>query len=149
MEKTKLTNSVLKKLPNHLRTFIRKQPYDEYTPQNQAVWRYVMQKNISYLTGIAHKSYLEGIKETTDWDKYGLNEMTHRGIMFTLMNGVSAVATGQHASDYVDGEIKQGLHTWGEIDKETFWNEVYDMISVWAEKRDRIFFDNLKSKKPE
>ena len=63
MKKTELTNSVLMKLPNHLRCFIRKQPYDEYTAQNQAVWRYVMQKNIAYLTGIAHKSYLEGIKE--------------------------------------------------------------------------------------
>jgi len=63
MGKTGLTNSVLIKLPNHLRAFIRKQPYDEYTPQNQAVWRYVMQKNITHLTGIAHKSYLDGIKE--------------------------------------------------------------------------------------
>ena len=63
MEKTVLTNSVLRKLPNHLRAFIRKQPYHEYTSQNQAVWRYVMKKNIAYLKGIAHKSYMEGIKE--------------------------------------------------------------------------------------
>ena len=63
MEKAVLTNSVLKKLPNHLRAFIRKQPYNEYTSQNQAVWRYVMKKNITYLKGIAHKSYMEGIKE--------------------------------------------------------------------------------------
>ena len=63
MGKTELTNSVLVKLPNHLRAFIRKQPYDEYTAQNQSVWRYVMQKNIAHLTGVAHKSYLEGIKE--------------------------------------------------------------------------------------
>ena len=63
MEKTELTNSVIRKLPHHLRAFIRKQPYSEYTSQNQAVWRYVMQQNIAYLTGIAHNSYLEGIKE--------------------------------------------------------------------------------------
>ncbi len=63
MEKTALTNSVLKKLPNHLSVFIRKQPYDEYTSQNQAVWRYIMRKNIAHLAGIAHKSYLVGIKE--------------------------------------------------------------------------------------
>ena len=63
MGKGELTNSVLRKLPNHLRAFIKKQPYDEYTSQNQAVWRYVMKKNIAYLSGIAHISYLEGIKE--------------------------------------------------------------------------------------
>ena len=63
MEKTALTNSVLKKLPNHLSVFIRKQPYDEYTSQNQAVWRYVMRKNVAHLAGIAHRSYLVGIKE--------------------------------------------------------------------------------------
>ena len=32
-------NSVTKKLPKHLHKFIVKQPYDEYTAQNQAVWR--------------------------------------------------------------------------------------------------------------
>ena len=57
-------NSVTKKLPKHLHKFIVQQPYDDYTAQNQAVWRYVMRLNISVLTKIAHKSYLKGLKKT-------------------------------------------------------------------------------------
>lgn len=57
-------NSVTKKLPKHLHKFIVKQPYDEYTPQNQAVWRYVMRLSVDYLKSVAHDSYLEGISKT-------------------------------------------------------------------------------------
>jgi len=64
MNKISMSNKVLEKLPNHLKTFILKQPYDEYTPQNQAVWRYVMKKNIDYLSKVAHKSYLDGLEKT-------------------------------------------------------------------------------------
>jgi phenylalanine-4-hydroxylase len=41
-----------------------KQPYEEYTAQNQAVWRYVMRMNIDFLSKVAHESYLEGLKKT-------------------------------------------------------------------------------------
>ena len=61
MKRKHLSNSVLEKLPNHLRDFILKQPYDEYTAQNQAVWRYVMRKNIDYLGRVAHESYIPGL----------------------------------------------------------------------------------------
>ena len=57
-------NSVTKKLPKHLHKFIVKQPYDEYTAQNQAVWRYVMRLSIDYLKSVAHHSYLDGISKT-------------------------------------------------------------------------------------
>ena len=57
-------NSVTKKLPKHLHKFIVKQPYDEYTSQNQAVWRYVMKLSVDYLKTVAHNSYLEGIEKT-------------------------------------------------------------------------------------
>jgi phenylalanine-4-hydroxylase len=57
-------NEVTKKLPKHLHKFIVKQPYDEYTPQNQAVWRYVMRMNVDYLSKVAHKSYLTGLEKT-------------------------------------------------------------------------------------
>jgi len=57
-------NTVTKKLPKHLHKFIVKQPYDEYTPQNQAVWRYVMRLSIDYLKNVSHDSYLDGIKKT-------------------------------------------------------------------------------------
>ena len=57
-------NEVTKKLPKHLHKFVVKQPYDEYTAQNQAVWRYVMRMNIDYLSKVAHKSYLTGLQKT-------------------------------------------------------------------------------------
>lgn len=55
-------NKVLEKLPRHLNTFVVPQPYDSYTAQNQAVWRYVMRKNIDYLKDVAHDSYLDGLR---------------------------------------------------------------------------------------
>lgn len=57
-------NSVTKRLPKHLHKFIVKQPYEEYTAQNQAVWRYVMRLNTNYLPKVAHSYYLEGISKT-------------------------------------------------------------------------------------
>ncbi|MCR9131855.1 MAG: aromatic amino acid hydroxylase [bacterium] len=57
-------NEVTEKLPKHLHKFIVKQPYDEYTPQNQAVWRYVMRMNVDYLSKVAHGSYRDGLKKT-------------------------------------------------------------------------------------
>ncbi|QXP72793.1 aromatic amino acid hydroxylase [Tenacibaculum sp. AHE15PA] len=57
-------NEVTKKLPKHLHKFVVKQPYHEYTAQNQAVWRYVMRMNVDYLGKVAHASYLEGLDKT-------------------------------------------------------------------------------------
>ncbi|MGB5436765.1 MAG: aromatic amino acid hydroxylase [Maribacter sp.] len=58
------SNPVLDKLPIHLRQYIKPQEYGEYTAIDQAVWRYVMRKNIDYLSTVAHGSYLEGLKRT-------------------------------------------------------------------------------------
>ena len=57
-------NEVTKNLPKHLHKFIVKQPYEEYTAQNQAVWRYVMRLNVDYLKRVAHESYMEGLEKT-------------------------------------------------------------------------------------
>jgi phenylalanine-4-hydroxylase len=57
-------NEVTKKLPKHLHKFVVKQPYEEYTAQNQAVWRYVMRMNVDYLRKVAHKSYMDGLHKT-------------------------------------------------------------------------------------
>ena len=57
-------NDVTKKLPKHLHKFVVKQPYEEYTAQNQAVWRYVMRINVDYLSKVAHGSYLKGLEKT-------------------------------------------------------------------------------------
>ena len=58
------SNPLLDRLPKHLKQFIKPQDYNDYTPINQAVWRYVMRKNVSYLSKVAHSSYLDGLKKT-------------------------------------------------------------------------------------
>ncbi|WP_299218345.1 aromatic amino acid hydroxylase [uncultured Aquimarina sp.] len=58
------SNPLLDRLPPHLKQFIKPQNYDEYTPIDQAVWRYVMRKNIASLSKVAHNSYLKGLEKT-------------------------------------------------------------------------------------
>jgi len=58
------TNPLIENLPPHLKQFIKPQNYEDYTPINQAVWRYVMRKNVDYLSKVAHHSYLDGLKKT-------------------------------------------------------------------------------------
>ncbi len=58
------SNPILDKLPRHLQQYIKPQEYEAYTAIDQAVWRYVMRKNIDYLSRVAHDSYLEGLKKT-------------------------------------------------------------------------------------
>jgi phenylalanine-4-hydroxylase len=58
------SNPLIDRLPKHLKQFIKPQDYSDYTPINQAVWRYVMRKNVDYLSKVAHESYLEGLKKT-------------------------------------------------------------------------------------
>ena len=64
MNTTIESNPLLDRLPKHLRQFIKPQDYSDYTPINQAVWRYVMRKNVNYLSKVAHGSYLDGLKKT-------------------------------------------------------------------------------------
>ncbi len=58
------SNALIDRLPPHLKQFIKPQHYDHYTAIDQAVWRYVMRKNIAYLTTHAHESYVEGLAKT-------------------------------------------------------------------------------------
>ena len=58
------SNEVLDKLPRHLQNLIIDQPYNTYTAQDHAVWRYIMRQNVRYLPGVAHASYLDGLKRT-------------------------------------------------------------------------------------
>ncbi|HET8884861.1 MAG TPA: aromatic amino acid hydroxylase [Salinimicrobium sp.] len=58
------SNEILDRLPPHLTQFVKPQNYEDYTPINQAVWRYVMRKNVDYLSKVAHNSYLDGLKQT-------------------------------------------------------------------------------------
>ncbi|GAA0871856.1 aromatic amino acid hydroxylase [Gangjinia marincola] len=74
------SNPLIDRLPPHLKQFIKPQRYEDYSPINQAVWRYVMKKNVSYLAKVAHESYLEGLEKTgIDLEKipsmYGMNRI--------------------------------------------------------------------------
>ncbi|WP_299273969.1 aromatic amino acid hydroxylase [uncultured Psychroserpens sp.] len=74
------TNPLIDRLPPHLKQFIKPQDYDDYSPINQAVWRYVMRKNVSYLSKVAHHSYLKGLDMTgisieTIPSMYGMNRI--------------------------------------------------------------------------
>lgn len=74
------TNPVLDKLPQHLYQYVHPQNYERYTPINQAVWRYVMRRNIDYLSRVAHNSYIEGLQKTgisidTIPSMYGMNRI--------------------------------------------------------------------------
>ncbi|MBU2527471.1 MAG: aromatic amino acid hydroxylase [Bacteroidetes bacterium] len=64
MDTAYVSNPVLDKLPPHLRQFIKPQNYDDYAPIDQAVWRYVMRRNVDYLSRVAHESYLNGLQKT-------------------------------------------------------------------------------------
>ncbi len=57
-------NEVLERLPKHLLDLVIDQPYNEYTAQDHALWRYVMRQNVRHLGEVAHGSYLEGLKKT-------------------------------------------------------------------------------------
>lgn len=58
------SNPILNRLPKHLLQFIKPQNYEDYSAIDQAVWRYVMRKNVDFLRTVAHKSYLDGLKQT-------------------------------------------------------------------------------------
>lgn len=63
-EKEYESNELIDKLPKHLKQFIKPQNYENYSPINQAVWRYVMRKNVQYLAKVAHESYIDGLQKT-------------------------------------------------------------------------------------
>lgn len=51
-------------LPEHLRPFVKTQSYDDYTPRDQAVWRFVLKHLTRQLANTAHPVYLEGLART-------------------------------------------------------------------------------------
>jgi len=56
-------NEVIAKLPKHLLSLVIDQPYNSYTSQDHAVWRYVMRQNVRYLPTVAHHSYCDGLEK--------------------------------------------------------------------------------------
>src|SRR6184192_366279 len=58
------TNRAVQSLPKHLLQFAVDQRYEEYTPVDHAVWRFIMRQNIFFLKEYAHKVYFQGLLDT-------------------------------------------------------------------------------------
>ena len=50
-------------MPKHLRQYVVDQCYEKYTWTDQAVWRYVMRQNYSYLKHVAYYPYFRGLQQ--------------------------------------------------------------------------------------
>ena len=60
----KPTNAAVAALPKHLLQFAVDQRYDDYTPIDHAVWRFIMRQNVFFLKEYAHKLYFQGLLDT-------------------------------------------------------------------------------------
>ena len=58
------TNAAVNSLPKHLLQFAVDQRFDDYTPVDHAVWRFIMRQNIFFLKEYAHKVYFQGLLDT-------------------------------------------------------------------------------------
>jgi phenylalanine-4-hydroxylase len=59
-----LNNTAVAALPKHLLQFAVDQRYDDYTPVDHAVWRFIMRQNTFFLKEYAHKVYFQGLLDT-------------------------------------------------------------------------------------
>src|SRR4030081_4053678 len=59
-----LDNAAVAATPKHLLQFAVDQRYDDYTPVDHAVWRFIMRQNVFFLREYAHKVYFKGLLET-------------------------------------------------------------------------------------
>jgi phenylalanine-4-hydroxylase len=57
-------NAAVAATPKHLLQFAVDQRYDDYTPVDHAVWRFIMRQNIFFLREYAHKVYFQGLLDT-------------------------------------------------------------------------------------
>jgi phenylalanine-4-hydroxylase len=58
------SNAAVAALPKHLLQFAVDQRYDDYTPVDHAVWRFIMRQNVFFLKEYAHKLYFQGLLDT-------------------------------------------------------------------------------------
>ena len=61
---SKSSNAAVAALPKHLLQFAVDQRYDDYTPVDHAVWRFIMRQNVFFLKEYAHKLYFRGLLDT-------------------------------------------------------------------------------------
>jgi phenylalanine-4-hydroxylase len=59
-----MNNKAVASLPKHLLQFAVDQRYEDYTPVDHAVWRFIMRQNTFFLREYAHKVYFQGLLDT-------------------------------------------------------------------------------------
>src|SRR3954463_8990170 len=59
-----MNNKAVASLPKHLLQFAVDQRYEDYTPVDHAVWRFIMRQNTFFLKEYAHKDYFQGLLQT-------------------------------------------------------------------------------------
>jgi len=59
-----MNNKAVASLPKHLLQFAVDQRYEDYTPVDHAVWRFIMRQNTFFLKEYAHKVYFQGLLDT-------------------------------------------------------------------------------------
>jgi phenylalanine-4-hydroxylase len=59
-----LNNAAVAATPKHLLQFAVDQRYNDYTPVDHAVWRFIMRQNVFFLREYAHKVYFQGLLDT-------------------------------------------------------------------------------------
>lgn len=59
-----MENAAVAALPKHLLQFAVDQRYEDYTPVDHAVWRFIMRQNTFFLKEYAHKVYFQGLLDT-------------------------------------------------------------------------------------
>lgn len=64
VKKTAQKNKALDQIPKHLKRYLVKQEYSRYSPEDHAVWRFIMRELTYFLYKHAHPSYKMGLKKT-------------------------------------------------------------------------------------
>jgi phenylalanine-4-hydroxylase len=82
------SNEILDNLPKHLMDFVIDQPYNSYTAQDHALWRYVMRQNVDYLKEVAHSSYMDGLQATG----ISINQIPHMYGMNRILSEIGWAA---------------------------------------------------------
>ncbi|MFM8234137.1 MAG: aromatic amino acid hydroxylase [Holophagaceae bacterium] len=58
------TEKAISQLPDHLRPYVVRQDYSQYTPRDHAVWRHILTRLQKTLKKSAHPDYLDGLLRT-------------------------------------------------------------------------------------
>src|SRR3984893_6640706 len=124
-----LNNPQVAALPAHLKQYITDQQSEHYTPVDQAVWRYVMRQNYSYLKDVAYYPYIPGLQKAGLTIKSLPNPQKH--IEYTPAPDIIHESAG-HAPIIADKDYHEYLSYFGSIGAKAMFSaqdfELYEAI---------------------